>query len=276
MRLLLTFLVSVTVLCGTELEFDKVYSGPKKLTVSSLGASMGLPPHWNAVAKQGEGLLLFQDDTNDTIVMRSKTMNSVEAIRYLNEVHYLGDDRRIFPQEHIMKVSSRIYRRNYSPSGAQHKRSVLVYIILGPQERAVAITADYDVSKDSAFKVLTMNIAQALVFIPTRQLQNALDDLEMRLKGAHIVYVKDAGTYDEKRELWLCSDRRYLLKEEHTLEGGMSRIQEQKSGTWSVESSRLILQGNNGQEQTIDITREDKALLFDGHRSYELANHHCR
>ena len=276
MRLLLPFLLSVALLCGIELEFDKIYSGPKKLSVSSLGASMGLPPHWNAVAKQGEGLLLFQDDTNDTIVMRSKTMNTTGAIRYLNVPHYLGGDLKIFPQEQIVKISSRMYRRAYTPSGVQKKRSVLVYIILGPQERAVMMTAHYDASRETLFKALTMNIAQTLGFTPTRQLQNALDDLEMRLKGAHIAYTAHVGKYDEKRELWLCSDSRYLLKEEQTLDGGMSRIHKQKGGTWSVEASRLILQGDNGQDQLITITREDKALLFDGHRVYELANHHCR
>ena len=276
MHLLLTFLLSVTVLYGIELEFDKIYSGPKKLSVSSLGASMGVPPHWNAVAKKGEGLLMFQDDTNDTIVMRSKTMNTTEAIRYLNAAHYLRDDLKIFPQEQIVKVSSRMYRRAYTPSSDQKRTSVLVYTILGPQERAVVMTAHYDASRETSFRALTMNIAQALGFTPAKQLQNALDDLEMRLKGAHIVYAKDVGAYEEKRELWLCSDRQYLLKEEHTLDGGMSRIHEQKGGTWSVEASRLILQGSNGQDQLISVTREDKALLFDGHRVYELANHHCR
>ena len=276
MRLFLTFLVSVTVLCGVELEFDKTYRGPKKLSLSSLGASMGLPLHWNAVAKKGEGLFLFQDDTKDTIILRSKTMNSAGAIRYLNEAHYLRGDIKIFPQERIVKVSSRIYRRAYSPSDSQNSASALIYIVLGPQERAVVMKAYYDKANDSSLKALTMNIAQALGFTPTKQLQNALDDLEMRLKGAHIAYIKRDGVYDAQRELWLCSNRRYLLKEERTLVGGISRIQEEKLGTWSVEASRLILQGDDGQEQIIDITRQDKALLFDGHRSYELANHHCR
>lgn len=276
MRLFLTFFLSAVVLCGVELEFDKTYSGPKKLSVASLGASMGLPPHWKAVAKKGEGLLLFQDDSKDTIVMRSKTMNSAEAIRYLNEAHYLRGDIKIFPQERIVKVSSRIYRRAYSPSGGQNRASALIYIVLGPQGRAVVMKAHYDKANDSSLKALTMNIVQALGFTPTKQLQNAPDDLEMRLKGAHMAYIKRDGDYDGKRELWLCSDRRYLLKEEHALAGGISRIQEQKHGTWSVEESRLILQGDDGQEQIIDITRRDKALLFDGHRSYELANHHCR
>jgi hypothetical protein len=275
MRLLLTFLVSVTVLCGIELEFDKIYKGPKKLSVSSLGASMGVPPHWNAVAKEGEGLLLFQENTKDTVVMRSKTLNSTEAIHYLNTAHHLGEDIKIFPQGRIVKVSSYIYRRDYTLPGPIEE-AFLVYIILGPQERAVVMTAQYDKANETSLRALTMNIAQSLGFTPTKQLQNALDDLEMRLKGAHIVYAKNVAGYDEKRELWLCSDRRYLLKEEHALAGGMSRTQEQKYGRWSVATSRLILQGDQGQEQIINITREDKALLFDGRRSYELANHHCR
>lgn len=98
----------------------------------------------------------------------------------------------------------------------------------------------------------------------------------MRLKGVHVAYVKRDGAYDDKRELWLCSNRRYLIEEERTVAGGMSRVKEQKLGRWSVENKQLILQGDDGMDRQINVKLQDKALLFDGHRSYELGNHKCK
>ena len=276
MRLLISFFLFVTVLLGVELELDKNYVGPKKLTVSQLGVSMGLPNHWEAVAKKDEGLVLFQQGTKDTMVLRTESFNVSEAITYLNEPHYLKDNIKVFPQERIVKLNARIFRRAYTSNGGQGRASVLIYVILGPQERAVVMKVQYDKANDSAIKATTMNIVQALSFTPTKQLQNALQDLEMRLKGAHIAYIKRDGAYDEKRELWLCSNRRYLILEERTVAGGMSRVQEQKLGRWSVENEQLILQGDDGLDRLIDVKLQDNALLFDGHRSYELKNHQCK
>ena len=276
MRLLLGLLVLATLIFGVELESDKIYSGPEKLTAPSLGASMGLPYHWKAVAKKGEGLLLFQESTEDTIVMRPKKMNAAEAISYLNVPHYLNKDLKIFPQGRIVKLNAHIYRRAYNSGGDESRASVLIYIILGPQERAVVMRAHYDKAHENSIKSTTMYIAQTLGFTPTEQLKNALDDLEMRLNGGHFVYTERTGDYDEKRELWLCSDRRYLLREERIVAGKMSRIKDRKRGEWSVENAHLILRGDEGLDRLIGISLKDKALLFDGHRSYELANHHCK
>lgn len=276
MRLLVTILLLATLSFGVELELDKTYFGPEKLTVSSLGASMGVPYRWNAIAKKDEVLLLFQETTKDTITMHSKTMNSAEAISYLNEPHYLNKELKISPQERIVKLNSRIYRRAYSANGEERRESFLLYIILGPQERAVVMKANYDRENDSSIKAITMYIAQTLSFTPTLQLKNALNDFEMRLKGGHFAYSESVDKYDEKRELWLCSDRQYLLSEEHTAAGGMSRTHEQKRGKWSVENAHLILKGEDGLDRLIAITLQDNALFFDGYRSYELANHQCK
>jgi hypothetical protein len=261
---------------GVELELDKTYRGPEKLTVSSLGVSMGLPYHWNAVAKKGEGMQLFQDTTKDTIVLHSKSMNAADAVNYLDVPHYLDKDMKIFPLQRTAKINSRIYRRAYSANDNGRRGANLIYVILGPQERAVVMSAHYDAAHESTMMAVSLYIAQTLSFTPTKQLKSALHDLEMRLKGGHFAYSKRDGGYEEKRELWLCSDKRYLLMEERTVTGGMSRIQEQKPGEWSVENNRLLLQGDDGLDQLIGITFQDKALLFDGHRSYELANHRCK
>jgi len=276
MRLLLSILLLAALIFGVELESGRTYSGPEKLTVTSLGVSMGLPYHWRAIAKKGEGLLLFQETTKETIVMHSKSMNATEAINYLNVPHYLDKDLKIFPQERITKLNSRIYRRAFSGNDVGRNSSYLFYVILGPQERAVVMSAHYDAAHESAMMAVTTYIAQTLSFTPTKQLKSALHDLELRLKGGHFAYSKLVGDYEEKRELWLCSDKRFLLIEERTVTGGMSRIQEQKLGKWSVENTRLLLQGDDGLDQLISITFQDEALLFDGHRGFELANHHCK
>ena len=276
MRLLVSALILAALAFGVELELDKTYSGPEKLTVSSLGVSMGLPYHWNAIAKKGEGVLLFQDTTKDTIVMYAKSMSVTEAINYLSVPHYLDKELKILPQERIAQLSSHIYRRAYSAGIDARRMANVFYVILGPQERAVVMRAHYDAVHESTMMAITLYIAQTLSFTPTKQLKSALHDLEMRLKGGHFAYSKREGEYEEKRELWLCSDKRFLLMEERTITGGMSRIKEQKLGKWSVENTHLLLQSDDGLDQLIGITFQDKALLFDGHRSYELANHHCK
>ncbi len=276
MRLLVLFFLCVTLLASVELELDKNYRGPQKLTAPHLGVSMGIPRNWEAVAKKGEGLLLFQQETKDTMVLRPKNWTVTEALNYLNEPHYLKNRTKIFPQEGIVKLNSRIYRRAYIRNGAKDQSAILIYVILGPQERAVVMRIEYDKEHDSAIKATSMNIVQALSFTPTKQLQNALQDLEMRLKGVHVVYLRRDGAYDEKRELWLCSDRRYLLQEDRTIAGGMTRVQQQKEGVWSVENDALVLQGADGLDRHIDVELKDNTLIFDGQRSYELQNHQCK
>ncbi|MDA3945193.1 MAG: hypothetical protein PF439_00740 [Helicobacteraceae bacterium] len=276
MRLLVLLSLFVTLLVGVELELDKNYVGPKKLTVSQLGVSMGLPRDWEAVAKKGEGLLLFQKETKDTMVLRVKRFSISDAIVYLNEPHYLKNGIKVFPQEGIVKLNSRIYRRAYRSNTIQDRRSALIYVILGPQERAVVMKVYYDKANDSAIKATGMSIVQALSFTPTEQLQNALQDLEMRLQGIHVVYLKRDGGYDEKQELWLCSNRRYLLQVNRTVAGGMSRVHDQKTGIWSVEERQLILQGDDGFDRFINVETKDKALIFDSNRCYELHNTKCK
>lgn len=276
MRILVGLFLFVIVLSGVELELGKNYVGPKKLTVSYLGVNMGLPHHWSAVAKKGEGLLLFQKETTDTMLLRAKSMNAVDAINYLNESHYLNNSIKIFPQDRIIKLNSRIYRRAYAANGREEGKSVIIYMVLGPQERAVVMKVSYDKEHDSAIKATSMNIVQAISFTPTKQLQNALQDLEMRLTGAHITYVQRMGVYEEKRELWLCSNRRYLLQEDRTAADGMSLVKEQKLGRWSVENRELILQGDDGHDRLIKVELKDNALLFNGQRGFELENHQCK
>lgn len=276
MRLLILFVLCVTLVAGVELELNKNYSGPQKLTAPYLGASMGVPRNWEAIATKDEGLLLFQQKTKDTMVLRSKNWTVTEALNYLNTPHYLKNRTKIFPQENIVKLNSRIYRRAYIQNGGKEQAAVLIYVILGPQERAVVMIIEYDKEHDSAIKATSMNIVQALSFTPTKQLQNALQDMEMRLKGAHIVYLRRDGAYDEKRELWLCSDRRYLLQEDRTIAGGMSRVHQQETGLWSIENNALVLQGEDGFDRHIEVELKDNTLIFDGQRSYELENHQCK
>jgi len=275
-RQLLSLYLFGALLFGVELVYDQTYTGPKKLTVSSLGVSMGLPHHWSAVAREGEGMTLFQNKTEDTISMRAKSLNPVKAVTYLNRVHYLKSGVKIFPRERVVKLGPHIYRRAYAAEGDSQRLSVLVYAVLGPQERGVVMQAQYDTMHDSAIKVTTMHIAQTLSFTPLTQLKSALDDLELRLKGTHVVYAKREGAYDEERELWLCSNRQYMLNAQQTVAEGMSRVKEKTFGKWSVDGSFLLLHGDDGLERRIEVEIRDSVLFFDGQRCYELANHQCR
>ncbi len=275
-RLVMTFFLLTALLYGVELRLEQHYVGPEKLTVSDLGVNMGLPRHWRAVARKGEGLLLFQHESNDTMVLRAETMNAAEALAYLNESHYLDDSVKIFPLGQIVKLSSTMFRRDYAVNGGDGRKSALIYLVLGPQERAVVMKAAYASADDSAVKATAMSIAQTITFTPTKQLKNALQDLEMRLRGTHLTYAERDGGHSDARELWLCSNRRYLLVETATAADGMSRSKVQRSGRWSVEKRALILQDDDGSDRLIGIKREENALIFDGQRAFELENHRCR
>jgi len=276
MRILISFFLLSVTLFGIELELDKVYEGPKKLTASSLGVSMGLPPRWSAVAKRGEGLLLFTNDSNNTIKLQPKEMDARRALDYLSSTHYLKGRIKIFPEGKVIRLSSYIYYRAYEPDGVHRDKSVLIYIVLGPQNRAIRMHAVYQKADETKIKAICMNIIQALSFTPTKQLKSAEADLEKRLLGAHVAYMNREGAYASKREIWLCSNYRYQLKGARTVQGGMSREYDLKYGQWSVENDDLVLKGDDGRELLIKVERRDNALFFDGQRSYELNNHQCR
>ncbi len=274
MRLFFTLFLLHMVLLGVELTFDTTYTGPKKLTVSSLGVSMGLPKHWSALATKGKGLKLFQETSQDVILMRSKSMTRDEALRYLNMSHTLNGTK-VFPQERVVRLNSRIYRRAFTSNGGIKRPAYLAYVVSGPQERTILVWVTYDRTHESSIKATSMSLVQALSFTPTRQLQTAQQDLRKRLKGVHLSYLKRDGAYDDKRELWLCSNKRYLLIESRTVAGGMSRVKEQKLGSWKVEEEALILHGDDGLDRIIVVELKGNALFFDGIRSFELPNHQC-
>ena len=275
MRIFIMILLFLTLMPAEELVLEKHYVGPQKLTVSSLGISMGLPHNWKAIAHEHEGLKLYQSSSKNIMLLHSKEMDLLEVETYLTQPHYLENNTKLFPQGRIASLSSRIYYKTYAINGISD-RVVTFYVILGPQKRAVVMRVLYDVADDSAIKATSMNIVQALSFTPTKQLQSITQNLTTRLKGIHLAYMKRDGAYDSKREMWLCSNKRYLLKEERVVAGGMSRETEQKFGQWSLEHKKLILRADDGREYFIEVKRQDNALILDGVRSYELKNHQCQ
>ena len=274
--IILGILLLTSALFAVNLESNKHYVGPLKLTATQLGVSMGLPKGWEAIAREGEGLLLTSTETNDTIVIRAKELDLNAAGRYLNRTHYLKKSVKIFPTDRIIKINNHIFQRRFVFNESYSKKSLLVSIVLGPQNRAVMVRATYDAKNETTIKAITMNIVQTLSFTPTKRLNTSLSNLQKRLEGSHIVYLKRDGAYDDKRELWLCSNGRFQIYEERTIAGGMSRTKEEQFGSWFVENDQLVLQGDSGQERLIVLKRQNRALLFDGHRSYELTNHRCK
>lgn len=275
MRIFFSLFLLITSLYSVELEVGKSYTGPAKLSVSSLGVSMGLPAEWSAEVHK-KGVILKQAESRDTIRLHSKSLTPLEAVNYLSKTHYMKGGIKIFPQEKIIKVNPHIYGRAYRASGGIDRDAILLYAVLGPQERAVVVVAQYAKKHETAMKATSMNVVQTISFTPTMQLKNSIQDLQKRLKAAHIAYMKRDGAYDDKHELWLCSNKRYMSLENKTVAGGMSRVKEQKYGTWSADDGKLILQGDDGFDTVIEVTTKNRALFFDGSRGYELQNHQCK
>jgi len=275
MRMFLLLLLLTASLFGIELEAGKRYSGPAKLSVSSLGVSMGLPANWSAEVYK-KAVVLKHEKSRNTIRLHAKHLSPTEAVNYLSTIHYMKGGIKIFPQERIIKINQHIYARAYRASGGIEQDSILLYTVLGPQERAVVVLAEYAKEDEAVVKTISMNVVQTISFTPTMQLKNVMQDLKKRLQGLHLVYMKRDGAYDEKHELWLCSNKRYMSLENRTVAGGMSRIKEQKYGKWMADDGKLILQGDDGFDTIIKVAIKNRVLFFDGVRSYELENHQCQ
>ena len=275
MRFFLSLIFFYYSVMAVEIMPYKIYDENTKLTASSLGISLGVPKHWKAKVQEDKRLLLFQEETDNTISLEAKTMTIKEGLNYLLNDHYLQDDTKIYGFNTPTKINSRIYRRSYRLS-ANTTQQVMLYVISDTKDRLVIMSVRYDRADESKIEASTLSLAQGISFTPNQQLKNRMSNVEMRLKGGHFVYMKREGAFDDKREIWLCSNKRFGLNIERTVAGAMSKVKNIQYGSWSVEHQRLILKADDGFIREIKINIESNTLFFDQARSYVLQNNQCR
>ncbi|MEA3372965.1 MAG: hypothetical protein U9Q62_04665, partial [Campylobacterota bacterium] len=92
----------------------------------------------------------------------------------------------------------------------------------------------------------------------------------------HFTYYETVGLYSEKRELWLCSNDRFILRAHQAVGGGTSGMLLEYRGSWLVTDNVLKLHYADGSQKMILLREEGNAIFFNESRSYRLTNRVCR
>lgn len=269
--LLLTVAV---MLPAVELERHHTYTGPLKLTVQSLGAGLGLPGDWSAALPESGGLHLSKKGSGIVVEIRAKEFDMRDALAYLSMPVQFEPGAMLFPEKRIVRLSQTKYRRSFIVSGG--KKNAMLYIVLGPQRRAVVLTG---LALPDEFHVMQTNmlsIANTITFTQIKPSSETASTFKKRIAGGHYIYYETINAHSEKREIWLCSDGRFSLKGERAVASGTSTLSVDYEGRWHLKDHDLILQFVDGSQKTMRLHQLDTILFFDNQRSYKMKNRVCR
>ena len=269
-----TLLLSTAVLSAVELEKGHTYEGPLKLTAKSLGVGMGLPSRWKASLPTGGGLHLVKQESEMRIIIRSKEFKTRDALEYLNLPVQFEPGIMLFPSKRIVQLSPTKYRRSYRVNGI--KAEAQVYVVLGTQKRATVMTGICAPHESTALQNSMLLIANSITFTQIKPLASAAGTLKKRIGGAHFVYYEKIAKHSEKREIWLCSDGRFVLREYRAVSSHTSSMVTDHQGKWHVDGKNLLLQFYDGSQTYISVMEKNKVIFFDDQRTYRMKNRVCR
>jgi len=269
--LLLTVAV---MLSAVELERNHTYSGPLKLTVQSLGAGLGLPADWSAALPESGGLQLSNKSNDIVVKIYAKEFDRGDALEYLSMPVQFEPGVMLFPEKRIIRLSQTKYSRSFMVSGG--KKNALLYIVLGPQRRAIILTGLASADEFHIMQTNMLSIANTITFTQIKPPSETANTLKKRLSGGHYIYYEIINTYSEKREIWLCSDGRFRLKGRQAVVSGISKLLMEYEGRWHLKNHDLILHFIDGSQKTIRLHQVDTILFFDNRRSYKMKNRVCR
>ena len=275
--LILLLLFLWTTLSSVEIEKDMQYNGPLKLSATAYGVAFALPEGWSAQLLSGKGPFFLQkDDSSMQVVMKTQSIGLSEVSHYLNRKFQYDSGVKLFPSKRIRQISSTVYRRTYIVNGSDFSNEASVYVVLGPQGRGVVMTGFYAVEDAVDMENFMLKMAVSIGFTALRQQSNADTPFAQELEGEHFIFYENSGTFSEKREIWLCRDRTFILKSHKTVASSNSKIKVVEHGKWSVESGSLRLYFSNGSKTGYRLSREYRALLVNGQRVYRLKNSYCQ
>jgi hypothetical protein len=272
---LLLLLVSGAVWAET-LEAGRVYTGPLKLTAVNLGASMMLPENWEAqlVAERGPLVLQSRSNANRILLEANVSVLGDPAALLGEKKEYYGLE--LFSPTQIKRMRPSLYYRLYRVRGSETYTQALLYLVVGPQGRAVLlygffVPGDYDTMRQTM-----MTFVDSLSFTAMRALPKQLTMLQMQVAGGHFVFYARRGSFSEKREVWLCRNGDATLKGIYTVANNTSRKTIVRRGKWSLDDDRLVMKFTDGTTERYWVTKEQNTLYFDGAQTFRLPNYGCK
>lgn len=268
------FLTAAVMLSAVELERNHSYTGPLKLTVQSLGVGLGLPVDWSAALPESGGLHLSKKSSDIVIEIRAKEFNTGDALEYLSMPVQFEPGVMLFPEKRMVRLSQTKYRRSFIVSGGE--ASALLYIVLGPQRRAVVLTGLASPDEFHIMQTNMLSIANTITFTQIKPSSEMAGTFKKRIAGGHYIYYETINAHSEKREIWLCSDGQFSLKGEQVVASGTSKLFMDYEGRWHLKNHDLILQFVDGSQKIIRLHQLDNTLFFNNQRSYKMKNRVCR
>lgn len=270
----LFFLLLSVTLFAVELERGHTYSGPLKLTAKSLGVGLGLLNTWRAELPKSGGMQLSREASAIRIDIHAQEFEPHDAIDYLSLPVQFRSTLMLYPEKRIIRLSATKYRRSFNVSGG--KESALLYIVLGPQRRAAVLTGVAPAEELTAMRNSMLSIANTITFTQIKPPAEMAGSLRKKITGGHYIYYESVDGHNEKREIWLCSEGKFVLKGARAIASNTSTISTTYQGRWLVKKEDLILQFVDGSQTSITLRQVDSALFFGEQRTYPMKNGVCR
>lgn len=265
--------MSSMLLQSVELQRGQQYSGPVKLTAQSLGVGMGISSGWSAFLPKKGGLEVDSADKRMQITMRSRAFNKEDAIKFLTfPVEH--EEQLLFPSERIIELTPTKLRRHFRISGKEGE--AYIYVVLGPQDRAVVMTGMAPTELIDNLQSEMFSIANTITFTQIKPLMDDSNPLKRRLSGGHFVYYESVGQFNEKREVWLCSNGQFVMRaHQYVGTAGTREIYEYR-GSWTVDEMVLKFNMKDGSQKKVYLREEGSAIFFNEKRCYKLRNRVCK
>lgn len=260
---------------GEELQTGLRYEGPKKLTSPVLSVSFELPERWSAEFLTPEGpLSVMAEDDGAEILMEGNATMVADPISLLSwQKKLYGLTLRSYSG--IEQVSASVYRRRYGVQEPARYSDAMIYLVVGSQDRGVVLNGFFNDEMRAKTLHALMAMATSISYAPLRALPRH-GDLALALGNAHFVFYEQVGNISEKREIWLCRNRKVRLVSVHSALMNNQRVTLSKKGHWHFDDPTLTLVLNDDSNQTFQIGRYRKTVTFDGHRTFRLPNVLCR
>ncbi len=275
MRLVMVVMLLLSIgLYGVELQRGQSYEGPMKLTAKILGVGLGISREWRASLPEQGGLQVSSNVNGIIITMRSKELTADDAMQYLNLPIEYEPGVMLFPSKRIVELTRSKLRRSFRVNGRDAE--AIIYVLLGPHRRAVVMTGLSSPRERDLMQAELLSIANTVTFTPLKPLSDDRNSLKQRLIGGYFTYYETVGLGSEKRELWLCSEGRFILRAREATGGGISRELIEYRGSWTTDDIQLKLHFKDGSQKSIFLREEGNAIFFNESRSYRLTNRVCR
>lgn len=270
------FLLLLGLLRAETLHVGKVYTGPQKLTAPNLGASFMLPEHWEAQLQSARGPLVLQsrDDTSRIMLEANVSVIGNPAALLGEKKTYYGLE--LYSPTQIKRLRPSLLYRFYRVRGSEAFSQALVYVVSGSQGRAVLLYGFTTGGASIDMRRMMLSLANSLSFTAIKALPHQMTSLYLKLASGHFVFYAHRGSYNEKRELWLCRDGTARFKGTYAVANETSRQTFAMGGIWRLEGEYLALEMAGGIRERYRVTQENNTLFFDRAQTFRLPNHLCK